>query len=216
MQLHQEILDDKRLEVWRQLPSFKKIGYLAGGTALALQLGHRVSYDFDIFCPKPISAGFISRVNKNFSVKNVFVNNADEFSFITAAGIKISFIYYPFDLKDYVKINRASLPLLSVAGIALTKAYALNRRQAWRDYVDLYFIMHGGHASLKRIISLAPKVYGELFSEKLFLAQLLYTEDIEPNEIKNTIILRDRSKINLKQVKDFFRRQINKYMKEKK
>ena len=41
--------------IFEKLVKFKKPGYLAGGTALALQLGHRVSYDFDIFCGKEVS-----------------------------------------------------------------------------------------------------------------------------------------------------------------
>ena len=50
--LHLEILDNKRQLIFHQLLNFKSLGYLAGGTALALQAGHRVSYDFDIFCRK--------------------------------------------------------------------------------------------------------------------------------------------------------------------
>jgi len=214
MQLHQEILDNRRREVWRQLSPFKKIGYLAGGTALALQLGHRLSYDFDVFCSKPLSASFTARVKKHFAVKNILVNNADEFSFVTTAGIKISFIYYPFNLSAFLKSNSAPLPLLSIVGVALTKAYALNRRQAWRDYLDLYFIIHDGYTSLRQIVALASQAYGELFSEKLFLAQLLYTDDIEPSEIKNVPLL--QRKVSLRQVKNFFQRQIDQQIKENK
>ena len=44
-----EILDRDRQEILRELSYFREEGYLAGGTALALQIGHRTSYDFDIF-----------------------------------------------------------------------------------------------------------------------------------------------------------------------
>lgn len=43
------ILDKKRLEILPLLENFKKDFYLAGGTGLALQLGHRDSIDFDFF-----------------------------------------------------------------------------------------------------------------------------------------------------------------------
>ena len=44
-----EILDPERQKVFTRLTAFCDDGYLAGGTALALQLGHRVSIDFDVF-----------------------------------------------------------------------------------------------------------------------------------------------------------------------
>jgi len=49
MDLHWEILDEKRLGMVAKLRPFKKNFYLAGGTALALQIGHRTSMDFDFF-----------------------------------------------------------------------------------------------------------------------------------------------------------------------
>ena len=99
--LHLEILDKKRKAVFQKLSAFHSVGYLSGGTALALQLGHRVSYDFDIFCTKEISSIFPAKIRKEIYVKEVIVNNADEFTFFTENNIKISFIFYPFDLKKY-------------------------------------------------------------------------------------------------------------------
>jgi len=189
MRLHYEILDAKRKEVWQKLAQFKDIGYLAGGTALALQIGHRVSYDFDVFCPKPITAPLTRKIMRALPVKKILLNNGDEFTFLTLADIKVSFVYYPFDLSAQLKRETKALPLLSTQGVAITKAYALNRRNSWRDYVDLYFVIRDKHASLKQIIAAAGKVYGGAFSEKLFLAQLLYTDDIALSEIKNSTLL---------------------------
>jgi len=66
------------------------------------------------------------------------------------------------------------------------------------------------HLSLKQIVAAANKVYGEPFNEKLFLAQLLYTDDITPGEIKNIKLLKE--KIGLATIKNFFQRQINEYI----
>jgi hypothetical protein len=52
-QLHFKVLDDKRKKILPQLISLKDRFYLAGGTALALQLGHRSSIDFDFFSQIP-------------------------------------------------------------------------------------------------------------------------------------------------------------------
>ena len=44
-----DILDKKRIKILPLLKNFKKEFYLAGGTSLALQIGHRDSVDFDFF-----------------------------------------------------------------------------------------------------------------------------------------------------------------------
>lgn len=61
------------------------------------------------------------------------------------------------------------------------KAFALGRRSKWKDYVDLYFILRN-YYSLNKIIEKTSTIYGELFSEKLFRAQLSYFEDVDYSE----------------------------------
>ena len=211
--LYLEILDEKRKSVFQRLSAFKAIGYLSGGTALALQLGHRVSYDFDIFCDKEISATFPVKVAKEVEIKETIINNGDEFTFFTENDIKVSFIFYPFDLKKYaLELPDAPIKILSPFGVALAKAYALNRRNAWRDYVDLYVLMKKGIASISDIVRESKVVYGELFSEKLFLAQLVYTEDISEAEIKETQLA---EVFSLDEIKTFFEKEVDVYLKEK-
>ena len=47
--LHLDILDNTRQQIFEKLPVHTKNYYLSGGTGLALQLGHRISHDFDFF-----------------------------------------------------------------------------------------------------------------------------------------------------------------------
>jgi len=211
--LHLEIFNEERRNIFQKLSAFRVVGFLAGETALALQLGHRVSYDFDIFCPKEISPMFAAKVRKEIYVKEVIVNNGDEFAFFTEHEIKISFIYYPFDLKKYLlEFSESSLPLVSPSGIALVKAYALNRRSAWRDYVDLYVILKRGIMRLEDIVKETRAVFGELFNEKLFLAQLVYTRDISEAEINGTQMIEPAT---LSEVAVFFEKEIDAYLKRK-
>lgn len=61
------------------------------------------------------------------------------------------------------------------------KAYALGRRSKWKDYVDLYFLLRD-HFTISDITVEATRIFGELFSEKMFRSQLCYFDDIDYTE----------------------------------
>jgi hypothetical protein len=65
--------------------------------------------------------------------------------------------------------------------LSAMKAFALGRRSKWKDYIDLYYILKE-HYSVGQIVSSADSIFGQLFSEKLFRAQLSYFEDIDFSE----------------------------------
>jgi len=201
--LHLEIFDANRLKVFEKFKKYKRYGFLAGGTALALQLGHRVSYDFDIFCKKKITHGIIENCRKDFGVTQVLVNSSDEFTFLTKDDIKITFLYYPFVFSGKLVDPKIGPSLLGILDIASAKAYALNRRGVWRDYIDLYFIINTQLADLKRIISNAETIYDGLFSSKLFLGQLVYTKDIDAEDSKNVNLF--GGSLSVKVVENFFK-----------
>ncbi len=171
--------------------------YLAGGTALALQLGHRKSYDLDFF-----QLGTKDKINFNeiyrelsrlFSQENLRVElkKLDQ-AVIAASGTKLTFLAYPFPLVEPLVDGRevaeslAGIRLASPREIALMKAYTIGRRASYRDYIDLYFLLKTGAVTIKYIPEKAPKKFvisGEpLFSPKLFLERLAYTEDISDKE----------------------------------
>jgi len=61
------------------------------------------------------------------------------------------------------------------------KAFAMGRRAKWKDYVDLYFILRD-YYSVNEISQEARKIFGQLFSEKLFCEQLAFHKDIDYSE----------------------------------
>lgn len=209
VKLHLEILDKSRSKIFVHLKEFGKYGYLAGGTALALQIGHRLSYDFDVFCHKKISDSLINICRDKFSPKQVLINSDEEFTFLAKNNVKITFLYYPFVFKNKLVQNKISLPLLSVLDIAAAKAYALNRRGSCRDYVDLYFLLKKGLITAKQVVNNAKKVYGELFSEKLFLGQLVYFGDLDKNELRKMIFISE--KLSFKIMNKFFEEEVKRY-----
>lgn len=195
------ILTDAQIKTFESLKPFSKYGMLGGGTALALQLAHRKSYDFDIFNPKPISPRFPLKVRDHYGKIQILVDTSDELSLVTPLGVKISFVFYPF--APLFKIVQT--PVLGIyrwKDIAIDKAYAIGRRGEWRDYVDLYFCMRNGF-SLTEIIKGAGKKFRGLFSEKLFLSQLCYFKDIKDMSIE--LVKED---LTPERLKHFFEREI--------
>jgi len=94
--VYTEILDPKRLAVWKRLGEFDDIGILAGGTGLALQLNHRRSYDFDVFCEKEISKKLLLKVKKVFWEYEIEpkVDSGDELSVLLSGDITLKFCLF--------------------------------------------------------------------------------------------------------------------------
>ncbi len=81
--MHPEILNDKAREILSRIKNFKSF-HLAGGTALALQIAHRTSVDFDLFTEKEISKKLLIQAEKvlsGFEI-DILVNNRDELTIL--------------------------------------------------------------------------------------------------------------------------------------
>jgi len=176
-QIFPEILDDRRRQVFTELAAFQKDGYLAGGTALALQLAHRISVDFDIFTYNPITQTLRNRISKLIDISTVHVNSEDQYSFTSKNNIEVTFVWFDFKLLQPL-IPTSSLALASIADITANKARVLGFRATWRDYVDLFWLIHVKGISIDQIIAWAKQKYPKEFVESQFLEQLIYFKDI--------------------------------------
>jgi hypothetical protein len=180
--MHREVLTDQTAALFPLLGRFGGF-YLAGGTALALQLGHRLSVDFDMFSDDAIDRGLLARVRRVFDADVApLVNNADELT-VLIDGVKTTFLHYPFPALEPLVLYDG-VPLLSVREIAATKAYTIGRRGSFKDYVDLYFVLADHHARLPQIIADAEIKFGTDFNARLFLEQLLYHADLDDTEVQ--------------------------------
>lgn len=178
LNIHLDILDKERQELLNKLLPLTAGFVLGGGTALALQLNHRKSFDFDFFSSSKIAKNFLEKLSMSIVVENIAVDTSDELTFFTEKKIKITFLHYPFGHAFPLIEVLQGLKLFSVKDIAIKKAYTIGRHGEYRDYFDLYFILKEKYIILPELISLTKKIYGNLFSEKNFLAQLVYFEDM--------------------------------------
>ncbi len=185
--LHFETLTPESQELFPKFAPFKDDFYLAGGTALALQIGHRVSVDFDFFSDVRIKKTFINVVEEacHTAASEVFVNNSAELT-LKIAGVKCTFLEYPFP-RLLPLVPAGPVNLLSPKEILVTKAYTIGRRGSFKDYVDLYTGIRENISSIEEIMTLAREKYGEIFNDRLFLEQLVFVDDLDevPLEMKN-------------------------------
>lgn len=200
--MYHNVLSPERLTLFAKLRQFPRF-YLAGGTALALQLGHRQSIDFDCFSSDPISESLLADVERVYADATVVpvVNYADELT-VRVAETKLTFLTYPFPLLDDL-VDLDGMPALGIAELAVTKAYTIGRRGALKDYVDLYTIVKGGHATLQEISDRATRKYGDRFNARLFLEQLVWLKDIEDEPI-----LFLGNPVNKDQIRVYFEQQV--------
>ncbi|OGV96774.1 hypothetical protein A2W24_01785 [Microgenomates group bacterium RBG_16_45_19] len=169
-------------QIWPQLSLFKDAFYLAGGTGLAVQLGHRISYDYDFFSPRKIEPNLRQQVNDHFPQSRFTLDSTDQLTWITQSGVKITLAYTPHH-PLYPVIITDVLRLESVTDIAADKAFTIGRRGQFRDYVDLTAILNSGF-KLEGIIHDAVAKYNAMFDEKLFLEQLVYFDDLSDRDVQ--------------------------------
>ena len=178
--MHEEVLNSDQLGLLPLLAQFRREYYLVGGTAIALHIGHRRSVDFDMFkatvinhkknLDRIVAAGVGYQVTRRVTEQmNLVINN-----------VKLTFFQYPFPIVPEDKFKDV-FRMPSLISLAAMKAYALGRRSKWKDYVDLYFLLTR-QFSLSEVVGKSMELFGELFSEKLFRAQLSYFADIDYTE----------------------------------
>jgi predicted nucleotidyltransferase component of viral defense system len=208
--LYFDILSKQQKQVLAQLEFLKHQNfYLAGGTALALQLNHRKSIDFDYynqhnFNPEVLYNEFQKRFDK---IKLIRI--ADGTLILTVNNISISFFKYKYDLISPL-INSENVLLCSTKDITAMKMIAISQRGTKRDFIDLYFILK--KFDLEQILKFTIQKF-PTYNKYLALRALTYFEDAEkPDKIrKNTAIFEN---VTWKNIKSEILFKIKKYLRK--
>ena len=182
--IYPEILDRKRQQIFYSFRKVSTKAILIGGTALALQIKHRRSFDFDLITEKPIEKNLLPRLNRVFSSDTIIpqVDSPNELT-VKVGEVKITYFHYPYpNLHPTIKTEFVNL--YSLDDLASNKVHAIGRRGEWKDYVDLFFLLKQERLNIQRIIEETEKRFSGEFNEKLFWEQLIYWDDIKDFEIE--------------------------------
>lgn len=148
---------------------------LVGGTALALQIGHRLSIDLDLFTRNPIDTqDLTNHLTKNYDFFADFVAPNTLKGFIN--GIKTDFITH-----DYLVINplvtHDTLRIISMEDIGAMKLNAIaHQGNRQKDFYDMYFLL--SHFSLRFLLNAYELKY-PMSNTVIPLKALVYFQDID-------------------------------------
>lgn len=150
--------------------------YLAGGTALALQIGHRQSIDFDFFTSNSFDGKRIIKNLMEYGKFELFSESADTLHG-SLDGVQISF----FKLEEKLlqkTIDREHMHVASMLDIAVMKLNAISGRGTKKDFIDLYFLLK--IFSLPELFKKYVFKYGKAVSNNYHLLKsLTYFGDAE-------------------------------------
>ncbi len=178
--MHTNILTKNQIDLVPVLAGFgKRSYYLVGGTALALQLGHRRSLDFDLFTNQSFDNKIIvATLRKKFTVPTLHINSHDELTLIVH-DTKMTWYNFPYEIACRVTWPGV-IKMPDVLTIAAMKAFALGQRAKWKDYIDLYFVTK--QYSLRNIVDRARELFGSEVNDRIFREQLSYFDDVNYQE----------------------------------
>lgn len=193
------------LKQLRPLPTVAPF-YLAGGSAVALHLGHRISIDLDFFTPQD-SYEAEPLIQHLQNVGHLVIRQQGPGTLnATLAETHISFFVYPYPslggLQELWGVRIAGL-----LDLALMKLAAIGQRGRKRDFVDLYQICRSGYA-LNELLARMPEKFPRVtYPSYHLLRALAYFEDAEPDPMPVMLVPFDWA-----EAKRFFEREVRRLM----
>lgn len=177
--MHDETLTEEQKRLLPLIKRFSGEFGLVGGTAIALQIGHRRSIDFDLFTLNDFDAVRIrDEVRQKHTIQTVFVENPNELT-ISIKDVKTTFYKFPFKI-NFSEGFEDIIKMPDLLTLGAMKAYALGRRAKWKDYVDLFFIFR--RHTIRQVSDKAKSLFAGEFNEKLLREELSYFKDINYSE----------------------------------
>jgi len=181
--MFEEVLSEEALNIIEAIAPKIKDFYLAGGTGLALQLGHRKSEDLDFFSSKifntHVLASSIPQAKVMFSELGTI--------HLEVNGTRVSLLYYEPALM-YPTIKWREIQVADIRDIAAEKIKTISQRGAKKDFIDLYAIV-----KMKYTISEVCRFFKKRFqrldiNQYHVLKSLVFFEDAEQDPLPHMLV----------------------------
>lgn len=184
--------------------------FLVGGTALALQLNHRVSVDLDLFtrsefnCDEilqSLSGNFQFNIIKKQEKNLMMLYLSDPGS--SESTVKVDFLRYPHPLIDH-QIQYEGIRLISVKDIIPMKLSAISGRGAKKDFYDIYHLLN--EFTLAQMMDFFSQKYPNTSPFQVLKSLLYFADadnDLDPISLK---------KVSWEDVKNKVRKEVQDYL----
>ena len=203
--MHEETLNQNTASVLEKVTEIAKPFYLAGGTALALQLGHRISIDLDFFTEDHFSTSDL--VEKLKDVGQLKIDDQSEHTLNGSIdGVKISFFRYQYKLV-FPTIEYRGIKLADERDIAAMKIVAISDRGTKKDFVDLFVLLK--KFNLETVLEFFNTKYKDCNYNIIHISKsLTYFFDTDQNPDPEMLI-----EYNWEEIKKFITSTVDRYMK---
>jgi hypothetical protein len=200
--MHDEILSAEQKSALavlaeRKPPALEPF-YLAGGTALALHLGHRESLDFDFFQEQSFDPQTLLKQLPTPPPVKVLQADRDTLT-VEFRRVKMRFFGYPHPLIRPLVQSRFTFPLASIPDIAAMKLAAIAGRGARKDFADVYFFCKQCFSLREAFTCLQTKFTQQQYDLYHILRSVTYFEDAESEPMP-----RMHDDVKWEQMKQFF------------
>jgi len=195
----------RAIQLVSPIPTISR-AYLAGGTSLALQIGHRMSIDLDFFTQEKFDENLVAT---ELSQLTEFKERSRAWATVLGkvGKTKFSIFYYKPKLID-ATIPYEGIQLAGKRDIAAMKLLAISDRGLKRDFIDVFILAK--EFSLDEMLVFFEEKYGSLDEKKYILIKgLSYFTDATDDVPKMLI------PVDWEEVKEFFRKETKRLAKEK-
>ena len=182
--LYLETIETETLDLLKKIQSNEVFSEarLVGGTALALQIGHRKSVDLDFFGPMKIAEIDLPQelsIYGSVSIRNI----GKRVQSFMVSNVQVDFVEYDYPWLDNI-VSIKGLRLASCRDIAAMKLSAITNRGSRKDFVDLAFLLE--IFTLQDILSFYAEKYSE---DNCFhvLKSLVFFDDAEDDPMPNML-----------------------------
>ncbi len=199
---HREVISDATEAALRSLRDAALLDrfYLAGGTGLALQIGHRRSEDLDFFAQELFDENILlQRIEQAERPSNV--EKGPHTIHATLKNTKVSFLGYQYPLL-FPFVHFLEVAIADPRDIACMKISAIASRGTMRDFVDLYVVAQ--QSGLRELLQLFEQKYAKTGYNRMHtLKSLTFFGDAEKDSMPHML-----APVKWNEVKRFFTREV--------
>ena len=176
------VLPQSQLNIWPKLNRIDPSFTLYGGTAIALQLGHRISIDFDFFSNRSFQSDeILAHLSSTFQVQEVFQsgNNLLTCS-VESNGVPVLFSFFGNlgigSLQKPLLQDPNNLKIASLEDLFVMKLKAILGRVEEKDFIDIAALLRS-KLSLEKALSGFAVIFPSQANPSILLRTLSYLDD---------------------------------------